>query len=279
MPPAGETMDWARVDVAVPRRSAWLPGVRMAGFRTHAPEPVDIAMVPHPALTVLLDLSDGGDIVCDTGGRCLRGSFVAGILPGELRTRGRIGGDCLQVRLSPVTAAAVLGAAAELSGNSVALEEVWGRDAERLRDRLRATSSWDDRFAIVADTLRARLATPGVDPEVAHVWRRTRTGRGRVRVDGLADEVGWSRKRLWSRYRSQLGITPKRAAQLIRFDHAAHLLATGHSTALVAAACGYADQSHLHRETRALAGVTPPAIAAAPWLAIDPVAWPARSRP
>ncbi|MEV4112185.1 hypothetical protein [Nonomuraea sp. NPDC049695] len=50
-----------------------------------------------------------------------------------------------------------------------------------------------------------------------------------MRVDGLADEVGWSRKRLWSRFRSQLGITPKRAARLVRFDHAAHLLAAGHA--------------------------------------------------
>ena len=39
--------------------------------------------------------------------------------------------------------------------------------------------------------------------------------RGRVRVERLAAEVGWSRKRLWSRFRSQIGLTPKRSAQLI----------------------------------------------------------------
>ncbi|GAA3263407.1 hypothetical protein [Nonomuraea helvata] len=61
--------------------------------------------------------------------------------------------------------------------------------------------------------------------QVAYIWRRMLAGRGRVRADGLADEVGRSRKRLWSRFRSQLGITPKRAARLVRFDHAAHLLA------------------------------------------------------
>jgi transcriptional regulator GlxA family with amidase domain len=76
------------------------------------------------------------------------------------------------------------------------------------------------------------------------------------------------------RFRAQLGITPKHAARLVRFDHAAHLLAAGRPAAEVAAASGYADQSHLHRETREFAGLTPAAVAAAPWLAIDSTAWP-----
>jgi pimeloyl-ACP methyl ester carboxylesterase len=41
------------------------------------------------------------------------------------------------------------------------------------------------------------------------------TSRGQVRIEGLAAEAGWSRKRLWSRFRSKIGLTPKRAAQLI----------------------------------------------------------------
>ncbi len=69
------------------------------------------------------------------------------------------------------------------------------------------------------------------------------------------------------------GMTPKRAAQLIRFDHAAHRLAGGHSPATVAAEGGYTDQSHLYREVMAFAGLTPTAIAHAPWLEVDPVAW------
>ena len=105
------------------------------------------------------------------------------------------------------------------------------------------------------------------------------TSRGQVRVERLAAETGWSRKRLWSRFRSQLGLTPKRTAQLIRFDHAAHRLAAGHSAALVAAESGYADQSHLHRDVVAFAGVTPRAVAAAPWLAVDHIAWAAPGHP
>ncbi|MFC7715046.1 helix-turn-helix domain-containing protein [Nonomuraea recticatena] len=266
------------MDVAVPRPSVRLPGVSMAGFRHRAPAAVDIAMVAHPSVTLLVDLSEGEGVVYETHGRHERGSVVVGLLPGDLRATGRGVGECLQIRLEPVAAAALFGASAELSGTVVALEDVWGRDAGRAEDRLRAAASWDERFTIAVDILGRRLgAHSPVDPQVARTWRRTLTSRGRVRVDGLADEVGWSRKRLWSRFRSQLGITPKRAARLVRFDHAAHLLAAGHAAARVATESGYVDQSHLHREVTMFAGLTPTALAVAPWLAIDDVAWPASS--
>ncbi|RYJ21804.1 hypothetical protein CU044_6188 [Streptomyces sp. L-9-10] len=249
----------------------------MAGFGQRAPALADIAMVAHPSVTLLVDLSEGNGLVYDVHGRRERGSVVVGLIPGDLRVSGRTaeGDQCLQIRLSPVVAAAMLSASTELVGTVVSLEDVWGHDAGRAEDRLRAATSWDERFTIAADVLGRRLdARPPLDPEIAAAWGRMLTSRGRVRVDGLANEVGWSRKRLWSRFRSQIGLTPKRAAQLVRFDHAAHLLAAGEATARVAAASGYADQSHLHREVKAFTGVTPTALAAAPWLAIDGVAWP-----
>ncbi|MDW5324360.1 hypothetical protein [Plantactinospora sp. KLBMP9567] len=115
----------------------------MAGFRHRAPALVDIAMVAHPSVTLLFDLSEGEGLVCDTHGRHERGSVVVGLLPGDLRAAGRRG-DCLQIRLQPVAAAAVLGASAELSGTMAALKDVWGRDAGRVEDRLRAAASWDE---------------------------------------------------------------------------------------------------------------------------------------
>ncbi|MFJ2852495.1 helix-turn-helix domain-containing protein [Streptomyces rubiginosohelvolus] len=269
--------DWSAVDVAVPRRSGRLPGAVMAGFRQLAPVHVDIAMVAHPAVTLFVDLSEGSGIVHDSDGGRARGSTVAGLVPADLRLGGRAAGriECLQIRLSPPLAVAVLGASADLSGTVVSLEGIWGRDAERTEGRLRAAGTWDERFAIATDALGRRLdARRSPDPEVAAVWELILTGRGRVGVDSLANEVGWSRKRLWSRFRSQIGLAPKRAARLVRFDHAAHLLAAGRPAAEVAAVSGYADQAHLHREVKAFTGATPTAVAAAPWLAIDDIAWP-----
>ncbi|MFD7711517.1 helix-turn-helix domain-containing protein [Streptomyces sp. NPDC059786] len=281
MLPTGGPFDWAAVEIAVPRPADRLPGVYMAGFRQRTPAPFgDIAMIAYPFLTVFVDLSDEGAVVYDARGRRECGSAVVGLLPDGLRAAGWGKVECLQIRLEPALAAAVLGASSELTGTVAALDDVWGRDAGRVRDRLRAAGSWDERFAVARDVLGRRLeGRARVDPEVAHAWRHTLTGRGRVRVDGLADEVGWSRKRLWARFRSQLGITPKHAARLVRFDHAAHLLAAGHDAAGTAVRSGYADQSHLHREVRAFAGLTPAGVAVAPWLAVDGVAWPLATRP
>jgi len=244
----------------------------MAGFRARATDLVDLSVVPYPAVTVAFDLGDGL-IVDDASGQPKRGSVAVGLAPSGARGRGR-DIECLQVRLSPVLAHAVLGVSPEMEGTLVALDDLWGHDARRTEEQLRAAASWDDRFAIAEAALARRYeAGRTVDPEVAFAWEQMATNGGRIRVERLAADVGWSRKRLWSRFRSQIGLTPKRAALLIRFDHAVHRLAAGHSAALVAAESGYADQSHLHRDVMAFAGATPTAVAVAPWLAVDPVAW------
>jgi AraC-like DNA-binding protein len=180
-----------------------------------------------------------------------------------------------------VIARAVLGVSpADLDGAVMALDDLWGPEASEIRERLGDVSSWQDRFALT-DALLARRHEAGspVDPEVAWAWHRIVGSRGLARIDGLAAEVGWSRKRLWSRFRSQLGLPPKRAEKLVRFDHAAHRLVAGEGAARVAADAGYADQSHLHRDIVAFTGVTPATVANEPFLAVDDIAWPSHGTP
>jgi AraC-like DNA-binding protein len=104
-------------------------------------------------------------------------------------------------------------------------------------------------------------------------------GRGLVRIDDLAAELGWSRKRLWSRFHSHLGIPPKSAAKLVRFDHSVHRLVAGEGAAQVAADGGYCDQSHLHRDVMAFTGTTPVTVLGEPWLTVDDRAWPTAEHP
>ncbi|MEV6773545.1 helix-turn-helix domain-containing protein [Nocardia sp. NPDC051030] len=270
-----EVVPGAVCDIAVPALASRMAGVHMAGFQGRATSPIDFRVIPYPALTVFLTV---GDItLVDGSGAREGGGVVVGLASGGVRGCGRGQVDCLQLRLSPVVAHAVLGVGPELGGTVVALEQLWGRDALRIREQLYAAGSWEDRFAIAKAALTRRSeAGHTVAPEVAYCWERMVRNRGRVRVEGLAAEIGWSRKRLWSRFRSQVGLTPKQAANLVRFDHAVHRLAAGHAAARVAADTGYADQPHLHRDVMAFTGLTTTAAAVAPWLAVDDVAWAGR---
>lgn len=253
----------------------------MAGFRVHDLDA--LRMVPHPAVTLLLEFGAGSPVLDCAVGQQQRGSIVAGPgfgSGGTVRAWGE-NVECVQVRLSPVIARAVLDVApADLDGAVVSLDDLWGREAPRIREQLANVSSWQDRFAFT-DVLLARRyeAGPPVDAEVAWAWHRIIGSRGLVRVDELAAEVGWSRKRLWSRFRSQLGLPPKQAVKLVRFDHAAHRLVSGEHAAQVAADTGYADQSHLHRDVMGFTGVTPGTVADERFLAVDDIAWPSSGTP
>ncbi|KAA9148528.1 AraC family transcriptional regulator [Amycolatopsis acidicola] len=247
----------------------------MAGFGDRGITPPGLRLIPHPAVTMIL-VFDGNIAVEDATGRRQQGSFVLGPGFGEaLRGLSVDAFECLQVRLSPVAAQAVFGGVvSELDRAMVPLDTLCGKEAARLSDRLADFSGWGQRFSWIDGWLARRCAeATETSPEVAWAWRRIVAGRGAVRIEHLADELGWSRKRLWSRFQSQFGLPPKRAAKLVRFDHAVHSLVAGHHAARVAADGGYADQSHLHRDVVAFTGLTPATVVDEPFLAVDDIAW------
>lgn len=261
-----------------PARPGRVPGVVLAGLRDRGPAPVDHRLDPHPVLTLALACGETALGIDESTGRQHRGSLVTGLgfgVGGAARVRAA-NVEWMQVRLSPAVARAVLGVGpAELESSVVALDDLWGeRRAARLREQLAGTASWEERFARVEAFLaRLTAAGPAIEPELAWAWDRIVAEHGQVRVEALADELGWSRKRLWSRFHTRLGLPPKRAVKLVRFDWAAARLAGGQEAARVAADCGYADQSHLHRDVVAFTGVTPATVAGQSLITPADMAW------
>lgn len=195
------------------------------------------------------------------GSRTRSRAVVAGLHldPAELRQRGGTRGVWLT--LSPLGAAALLGVpAAALAGHLADLADVAPALAD-LPERLAACRSWPRRRALVEDALLAGLARHGdhaAGPDLrAALSALSATGR----VGRAADLLGCSRRRLSSTVRGALGVTPKEFQRLLRFEAARAGLAAARtgavSLASVAATCGFADQAHLTREWRAMAGCTP----------------------
>jgi methylphosphotriester-DNA--protein-cysteine methyltransferase len=80
-----------------------------------------------------------------------------------------------------------------------------------------------------------------------------------VPIGRVAEEVGWSHKHLITRFRRQVGLRPKTAARLVRFDGVLGRLDGRQPLdwGLVAREAGYADQAHLIRDFHQFTGTTP----------------------
>lgn len=160
--------------------------------------------------------------------------------------------------LTPLGAHAFLGVPlGELANQVIGLDDLLGTRAALLTERLAEAPGWAARFGLLDEVLLAWLRT---GPELARpmrgVWQRLTGSHGQVRIGALADELGWTRQHLATRFRRHIGLTPKTVARLARLHRAMSLLA-GRPLADVAAVCGYADQAHLNRDFRLLTGSTP----------------------
>ncbi len=148
----------------------------------------------------------------------------------------------------------------ELRNQAVELEDVFGAAARALTSRLRDAPTWDDRFDMLDAEIAKRLGgARQVPAEVLWTWRRIVASGGSVRVGSLAEETGYSRKHIVSRFTEQIGLAPKLFARVLRFGQAVTALNTSSAPRLaeIAAGCGYYDQPHFDRDFRAFAGVTP----------------------
>ena len=93
------------------------------------------------------------------------------------------------------------------------------------------------------------------DPLVVAAWWRLQRGAGRV--DAVARELGVSRRYLQEGFRRQIGLAPAAVARVARLQRAVQRLSRGSALQAAAVDSGYADQPHLTRSMRAMAGLTP----------------------
>ncbi len=79
----------------------------------------------------------------------------------------------------------------------------------------------------------------------------------RITLGDLTRATGLTQYAVLRAFRRAVGVPPHRYLTQLRVQRAAHLLRAGQTPSAVAAAVGFADQSHLHRHVRRLLGVTP----------------------
>jgi AraC-like DNA-binding protein len=234
---------------------ALAPHVRsLAGWHERADGPVRRAELPGGRIVLVVSFGPTLDV---DGGRF--GSFVAGLHDAPALTEHAGEGHGIQAYLTPLGARRLLGMPmGELTGRVVELEDLLGRDAAELAERLAEAPGWAARFRLLERAIAERtLEAPPVAPELEWAWRRLHATDGSVPIGALAAELGWSRRHLAKTVREELGLAPKPLARLLRFERAVERLRAGAALADVALDSGYYDQAHFNRDFRGFAGVTP----------------------
>ena len=214
-------------------------------------------------------------------------------------------GAVIAVRFKPGTAAAVARCALDaLTDRDVELADL-GLSGD-LGARIADVHGIADRLGVLQAWLRARLAGVGPpDPRIAHAVQRLAGG---ARVEQVVAELAVSRQHLARAFRRDVGIAPKMLARIARMQRAASALhrdagglhrdagglhrdpggpgglgsgvrdpgvrgagARGpgaRGLAGLAVELGYFDQAHFANDVRALTGLSPKEIAAAPPVAL-----------
>ncbi|WP_219419680.1 DUF6597 domain-containing transcriptional factor [Pseudonocardia nigra] len=181
--------------------------------------------------------------------------LVAGPDTGPHAVRREPGLASAGLRFAPGALPALLGVPAEaLRDQRVPLVELQPRLARTAVAHLEHGAP----AARVLDAVALRL--PGAPPDPAIAAAAARIGAGAA-VAATADALGWTVRTLHRRCLAGFGYGPAVLRRVLRFRRAAALLHAGVPPADAAARAGYADQPHLSREVRALAGVTPSQIA------------------
>jgi AraC-like DNA-binding protein len=105
--------------------------------------------------------------------------------------------------------------------------------------------------------LACRLPGAPPDRSITALRRALGPGSGDAGVEALADTLGCTPRSVHRRCLMAFGYGPAVFRRVLRFRRATALLRTGVPPAEVAAQVGYADQPHLSREVRVLAGASP----------------------
>jgi AraC-like DNA-binding protein len=147
--------------------------------------------------------------------------------------------------------------AAALVDDRVSLDAVDPGLAARLDDRLGSAPDPRHALAALAEELsRAMRAATTPDSAVRHAVQLL--DRPTATVADAAASAFVSERELERRFTEHIGYGPKTLHRVLRFQRFMRQIALPRvDLALAAAAAGYADQSHLSRETRRLAGLTP----------------------
>lgn len=151
-------------------------------------------------------------------------------------------------------------AAREFADSHFSLEDIWGREAQRLHQRLLQAPTPDDRFDILLAGLIAVAPRDfELHPAVAQALAGFERSPQRASVAAAARAADVSAKKFIRLFTDQVGMTPKLYLRVARFERVMERITPMPQVDWwdVVERHGYYDQSHFIREFKDFTGFTP----------------------
>lgn len=166
------------------------------------------------------------------------------------------------VRLKPAALRILVGIDMHAATNRwIPLEQLDHGFARKIADATHDAPNWTALFGRMDRVLLAAFAAASPENNGAGwAWDELRRRNGLMNIASLSEMLGCSPRHLIAGFRKAVGVTPKTAARLMRFNRVLRHPVQGLG-ADIAAACGYADQSHMIGEFGRFAGAPPTEIA------------------
>lgn len=198
------------------------------------------------------------DIIWSEQGLCVAGPDRTAAFPPLQQGTIVIG-----IRFQPGAAAAWLNLSlAEITGETVALSDLWGASATELHQRLCEAPSIIEKLSLLQAALQRRISDmtpPSMDMRRTFDHLAQERGSGEDTIRNLSRTLGYEERTFRRRCLEHFGYGPKTLDRILRFQRLLRLFRSSRyeTLSILAFEAGYADQAHMTREVRMLAGLSP----------------------
>lgn len=180
----------------------------------------------------------------------------------RLKSAGAV--DCIGVRLHPAASACISGKQLPALRDQVCdLETLSAACAEALMttgESLQASGEPEPLWSV----LRQWVLPHAIDSRIELAVKTLEVEQGRARIEAVAELVGMSLRAFQVRFLTEVGLSAKEFARVLRLQSVIRLLDNENLPLTEASlASGFSDQAHATRELRRMIGLTPARLFAA----------------
>lgn len=146
----------------------------------------------------------------------------------------------------------------ELFDKSISLDLLFSRErVTEVEEKLSESETDEERIAYIELFLRHHLKTNVNDSMIVEAIRIIESRRGNIRIKELMKYLATSQSPLEKRFRSIVGTTPKKFAEIIRFQNVLKAINKGLPLGDIAFEHNYYDQAHFSKDFKIFAGEAP----------------------